>query len=261
MPIGAGSIVAAALLYLPWIAYGKWADPSHSRLLKWHLAGVTSASDEPFLRTLVRAYENASPEYLRNAREANLRRAFDIDLGARLHPGAEWRGAMRTQDFFSPTFAIGLGTLLTVAFVLVVVLRLVRKRRCETLDVSSQIVGLSLACMILWALVMFLPDGALVHTGTYVWLVVFAAVPFAWMARWSRVLATSVVVAQATYSAVVYHGPDPTLRDPALSVVPVVVLVAGVLGTIATMAVVWARSRADRADTGTAPVGAVRPRG
>jgi hypothetical protein len=92
--------------------------------------------------------------------------------------------------------------------------------------------------MITWALVMFLPDGALVHTGTYVWLIVFAAVSFAWTASWSRLAACVVLLGQTVYAAVVYNAPGPTLTDPRLEVAPLIALAAGVVVIIALLVVV-----------------------
>jgi hypothetical protein len=233
-------VVTAALLYLPWVLYGKYADPNHARLLKWHFAGVIPPDNRPFLPTLIDAYRNASMSEIMGARRANLSRVFDHGIDGRLHPGTGWQDSWRSQDFFSPTFAIGLGTLVLVfwlGFWLTGLLR--RRRRSAELTLSVVVVLACFACMIAWALVLFLPDGATVHVGTYVWLLVFAAIPFAWMARWSVRIAVPVLVAQAAYAAVVYNDPNAQFsqfRQPKFSDTFALLAAAGVVGL--TLAVV-----------------------
>jgi hypothetical protein len=255
----AAAVVVAGALYLPWLLYGKYADPNHGRLLKWHFAGVIAPDDRKFLPTLVDAYRNASWSDLVNARRANLGRVFDHDLHGRLHPGHGWTAAWRTQDFFSSTFAIGLGTLLFVGWLGYWLLCLARRRpRPRALDVSVLVALSCLACMVVWALVLFLPDGALVHVGTFVWLLVFAAVPFAWAASWSPRLASGILLLQVTYTAVVYRRPNEafaTYAEPHFSLAYAAVFTAGAL---ALMTVVAVLIRADRRPAPTAGASADR---
>lgn len=237
------------LLYLPWILYGRYADPNHSRLLKWHFAGVIAPDDRPFLPTLVDAYRHASTGYLVEARKANLARVFDHNLSSRLHPDKAWPDTWRSQDFFSSTFAIGLGTLLLVGVVIAWIVAVMRRRRTpREMGVSVLVIAACFACMVAWTLVLFFPDGATVHVGTYVWLLVFAALSFAWTARWSLGLAVVVAVIQATYAAVVYRQPNPQFVDPHFSIPFALVLVTGALGlTMTTIALIRSDRRPRRA--------------
>lgn len=245
----------AGLLYLPWTLYSKYADPNHARLLKWHFAGVIPPDERSFLPTLVDAYRDASLSQLIDVRRENLTRVFDLRFGDRFHPGASWPDPWRAQDFFSSTFAIGLGSLLGVCWLAVWLVGLSRRRAHSPEVGVSVLVGLScLACMLLWSLVLFLPDGATVHVGTFVWLLVFAAIPFAWTASRSVPLAVVVVVLQAAYAAVVYHDPHPqfaTFREPELSGTYAAVMGAGVLGLVACTAVMLVADR--RAARGGGP--------
>jgi hypothetical protein len=205
---------------------------------------VIAPDNRPFLPTLVDAYRHASTRYLLDARKTNLARVFDHDLSARLHPDKTWPDAWRSQDFFSSTFTIGLGTVLLVGLVVAwLVLTIRRRPHSREMDLSLVVIAACFACMVTWALVLFLPDGATVHVGTYVWLLVFAAVPFAWTARWSTTLAAVVALVQVTYTAIVYQEPNSHFVDPHFSTAPALVLGAGVLGLTLTIA---ATIRADR---------------
>lgn len=247
----------AVLLYLPWFLYGKYADPNHGRLLKWHFAGVIPPDNRKFLPTLVDAYQKASWSQLVDARKANLHRVFDHDLHARIHPSGNWTDIWRTQDFFSSTFAIGMGTLLFTVWLAVWLVRLLRRRpRSPELDVSVLVSLSCFACMVVWALVLFLPDGAIVHVGTYVWLLVFAAVPFAWVATWSLRLAVPVLAIQLAYTSVVYYRPHAKFADfaaPHFSTHYAALLGAGAVVLVVTVMILI---RADRSPgiVGAAPL-------
>jgi hypothetical protein len=150
-------------------------------------------------------------------REANLARVFDVDVAQRLHHGT-WPFLAREQDFFSPAFAIGLGTTVLLAFVTVALTRLLTRRATDrAIVVSVALLGGGFVSMLLWALTRFLPGSAIVHVGSYVWLLLFAAVPFAWLMRWSWPVAVLVLLAQTGYTAATYHAPSSRFPDPALS--------------------------------------------
>jgi hypothetical protein len=215
--VSAASLAAAAATYLPWVLYTRYADPSNSRLLKWHFAGVVEPNDEPFLHVLRQAYATTPVSTLWSNREANLARVFDVDVAQRLHHGT-WPFLAREQDFFSPAFAIGLGTTVLLAFVTVALTRLLTRRATDrAIVVSVALLGGGFVSMLLWALTRFLPGSAIVHVGSYVWLLLFAAVPFAWLMRWSWPVAVLVLLAQTGYTAATYHAPSSRFPDPALS--------------------------------------------
>ncbi|MGY2874216.1 hypothetical protein ACVW00_001406 [Marmoricola sp. URHA0025 HA25] len=247
------------VLYLPWELYSKYADPNYGRLLKWHFAGVIAPDKRPFLPTLVDAYRDTTLGKVLEARRANLNRVFDHRIADRLHPGGSWPDSWRSQDFFSSTFAIGLGTVLLLVWTGVWLVAVARRRpRDPSGHLSAVLVVACFVCMLAWTLVLFLPDGATVHVGTYVWLLVFAAVPFAWTATYSIRLGVLVVILQAAYAGVVYQRPNPRFSDfwtPELNLVPAVVTVVGALGIVAVVAImvradqVARRSSLDRALT------------
>lgn len=238
---------AGALLYLPWALYAKYADPNHSRLLKWHFAGVIAPDDRKFLPTLIDAYRDTTWAKVVDARQANLHRVFDHDLTHRIHPATGWTDTWRTQDFFSSTFAIGLGTVVLIGWLAVWAVGVARRREpLRELNVSVLLVLACLACMVLWALVLFIPDDATVHVGTYVWLLVFAAVPFAWASTRSLLLGVVVLLVQTAYAVVVYNRPHAKFSDfaqPHLQTSYVLLAVVGLAGLLTTIAVLLVNDR------------------
>ena len=173
LAVAAGPAVRAALLaagaavalYLPWHLYGLIADPSTGRLLKWHLAGVVQPNDEGVLETMVESYRSTSPELLWDARLSNLAVIFDVDLSGRLDSGPGWLGRVWAQDFFSTSFALGIGSLLTVALLVTSLWSLLARRRSGDSAAprprrdtqAALVVWLSLVSIVLWALLMFVP--------------------------------------------------------------------------------------------------------
>jgi hypothetical protein len=53
---------SSALLYAPWIAYQHWVDPPGDRLLKWHLAGQISITNQDAASAIAKSYESAGFE-------------------------------------------------------------------------------------------------------------------------------------------------------------------------------------------------------
>lgn len=52
----ATAVVAAAVIYLPWVAYQHWGDPPGDRLVKWMLAGNPAVDNTPALTAIRHAY-------------------------------------------------------------------------------------------------------------------------------------------------------------------------------------------------------------
>jgi hypothetical protein len=51
------TFAVAALVYCPWVAYQSFYDPPGNRLIKWHLAGVTSLDESrPSVKAIVEEY-------------------------------------------------------------------------------------------------------------------------------------------------------------------------------------------------------------
>lgn len=235
----AGAAIAVSVIYLPWIAYGKFADPSHDRLLKWHLAGHIPPDYSTFLYRFVQAYASTPVRELIAARVSNIQRVLDVSFIARL--GKDGIAASREQDFFSTPWAIGLGSILLVGFLCTAVgLRVRRVKLTERGRTSVIVLIASLASMFAWSLILFLPDAALVHQGSYIWLLIFAAIPFAWLVEKRPGLAFVVFLVQLTYAVVAYAGP--IAGHPAhVSVAALALTITGAIGV--TVACVSRRRR------------------
>lgn len=251
------AVGAVALLTAPWSAYTTWADPGHGRLVKWHLAGLTAADDRPFLTVLRESYAGLSVREVVDARLANLRSLIDPALGTYLDRDAPgWVLAWRLRDFFSPLPALGLGWVLATAFLAFSLLRARRTVRDGPIGpwwAATWVMWLSVASAVCWVGAMFGAGSTVVHTGSYIWLVILAAVPFAFLAdtvRWGAVAGVVVIVAQAAYTGSVYWsmaahsaaaGPIPV--PPQVMSTPMLgLMILGLLGVVACVGFEW-RSR------------------
>jgi hypothetical protein len=50
------AVASAFILYAPWQAYQRWADPPGNRLVKWQIGGVAEITDKGVLSTIVDGY-------------------------------------------------------------------------------------------------------------------------------------------------------------------------------------------------------------
>src|SRR5690606_32261928 len=76
----AAAMAAFAVLYLPWMAYQKFADPPGDRLVKWHLAGVQEVDPRPLGEVLREAYASQTPATFLANKQANVD-ALTLGLG------------------------------------------------------------------------------------------------------------------------------------------------------------------------------------
>lgn len=177
------AVGAAAAVYLPWMFFQRIVSPPGDRLLKWHLAGVVRVDDRSLLTALVDQYASTPLDELVGARLSNLTTAFRLDLFAGWdvwNPG--WLDRMQHAQFFSTTAALGIGSVLLIAMLVRAALDRRLWKRDEALRDGVKVVGATVACMLLWALLLFSPEAATVHQGSQAWMLIFAAVPFAWLA-------------------------------------------------------------------------------
>ncbi|WP_203580587.1 hypothetical protein [Microbacterium hibisci] len=202
----AGAIAAFALIYAPWIAFQRIVAPPGDRLLKWHLAGVVEVDDRSFLRALVDQYAASSWMELLQVRASNLATA----LWPQSLEGADvwrdgWQDRAQHAAFFNTAAAIGLGAALVGGVLVTALISRIRHRRDDRLHDAAGLSLLMLACIVLWSLVLFQPEAAIVHQGSQAWLMILSAVAFGWVAftRWR--LATWIILpAQALWTIVVF---------------------------------------------------------
>lgn len=204
-------------VYLPWLAYQRFADSPGDRLARWHLAGVIPIDPRPFLQTLIESYRALSPANWWSARTANLVAIFDPNplSGVRCFCADDVL-TRRTAEFFTTSAALGLAYPLLVLVLLLVVVRRIRRRSDEFDRRLLVSVALSLACIALWWLMMFLPGSTIVHQGSHVWILLLVAAPAVWLAHRRLVLGWVAVGVQAVLSGLLYLPlPGGSSRDAA----------------------------------------------
>jgi hypothetical protein len=67
----AGAALAFVVLYSPWIAYQKFADPPGDGLLKMHLAGASNVDPRPLSRAIIDSYRELTPLVVAKIRASN----------------------------------------------------------------------------------------------------------------------------------------------------------------------------------------------
>ncbi len=162
--------VAAATAFaiaLPWILYQTFVDPPGDRLLKWHLAGVTQVDSRSFAETVHDAYAAVTLEELVQNRYANLKSL----VGPPGFPQLVWYAstvglndqdvvALRTWQFFHIVSALGVLALAPLAWLMP---RAWRKREFAS---SLLLFAVCLLTVVPWVLLIFVPGGTLIHTGS-----------------------------------------------------------------------------------------------
>jgi hypothetical protein len=241
---------AAVVAYLPWAAYGAIADPTTNRLLKWHLGGRMEPTDRSLTQVLVDAYTKTPVSDLLHHRWTNLRLILDPQLAGRWSNDPGWVARVREQDFFATGLALGLGALFLVGFLARTFVRVRDGQRPDPADRLRVVIVLaSLLCILVWALLMFQEEGAAVHQGSYAWVLVLLAVPFASISCRSPALGVGAIAMSVLYAQLVYLTPTTALAGR-LSHVALMTLLGGAL--VSGAAVRWA-STDDLRDPGPAP--------
>ena len=222
-PKALATVVATFLVwYLPWVLYGKFFDPPADRLLKTHLAGVGNVDPRPFGQVLYHAYAQSTWGDLLAARSSNLKsiwgdqRAYWQTIGEfvrnlrylfRGDPSAAEAASrsIASQEFFQFLPCLGLfmfGPLFYCARWLT--LRWRGRPPDRTLAAAGYAWALVLLTVLVWCCLLFSPNAALVHQGSYfpVLLAFFASILSFWAV--SPVWAKAAVILQTSLSLLVY---------------------------------------------------------
>lgn len=203
---------AAVLSYLPWAAYGAVADPTTNRLLKWHLGGRMEPTDQSLSQVLVDAYTTTPAGELLHNRWTNVRLILDPQLAGRWSNDPGWVARVREQDFFATGLALGLGTLFLAWLLGRAVVRARAGHRPDPAErLRVVIVLVSLLSILIWGLLMFQEEGAAVHQGSYAWVLVLLAVPFASLADRHRAVGIGAIAVSVLYAQLVYLSPTSAL--------------------------------------------------
>ena len=100
---------------------------------------------------------------------------------------------------------LSLALFVLLAMVVVGVVGLLRRRRASVLARRIYRINLlMLLCVVVWGLVLFRSDGAVVHQGSHVWIVIFLATSYVWLENWNRWVAFAVLAAQGLLTAIFY---------------------------------------------------------
>ena len=114
-------------------------------------------------------------------------------------------GARRFHEYYDSSAVLSLALFVLLAMVVVGVVGLLRRRRASVLARRIYRINLlMLLCVVVWGLVLFRSDGAVVHQGSHVWIVIFLATSYVWLENWNRWVAFAVLAAQGLLTAIFY---------------------------------------------------------
>lgn len=167
---------AAAIVYAPWTTYQKLADPPGDRLLKYHLAGRTAIDPRDSLTVIAEAYAQTSLDQIVRKKGSNLRvlvgdfsnlpsnlATAAREAGAGDLRAAYWRfvNAVQGGAFFHLLQSLG------VLAAGVPFLWLARRSAPTFATAGRYCLVASFATIAVWCLLMFGPEGCVVHQGSY----------------------------------------------------------------------------------------------
>ncbi|WP_382307447.1 hypothetical protein [Herbiconiux sp. UC225_62] len=219
--VGIGLVV-----YAPWIAYQRFVDPPGDRLLKWHLAGVTAIDPRPFLDVVSDEYSQLSFLQVVANRLQNLSTVFGSDQFGRLSAGRfDGTTFVRVEDYTSTVLAISVIGVVLLVMMTVSLAGRIRSLTSSELQRLLIVAGMMLSVLI-WALVLFTPNSAIVPHGSHAWLLVFTTIPFCWLLERAPRTGVVLLVVQALLLTGVYFR-DIYAEAPRFSPAAFVVTVAG----------------------------------
>jgi hypothetical protein len=210
MIYGAAALLA---LYGPWMLYQNFIEPPGNRLLKWHLAGVTSIDDRSFLQALRDSYGALTWHDYWQGKRQHLDSLVALWPNGLLDPlfgpfTGKWSPeSVRASDFFALVPSLHLFAIAVI--VAIVLLPFVpRPQR----GIGLRMLVAILATLVAFVLLIFTPGQTINHQGTYA--VQVLATTFAFMvltlhAWWLALLfvAAQAVTISATYAFSLKHDP------------------------------------------------------
>lgn len=148
-----------ALWLLPWTAYQKFYDPPGNHLLKWHLAGDIEIDDRSFLQALCDAYSTMTISKFASNKWENSKALFGSDCKpvAFIWPSRE-------DQFYHVFKTLGV---LNAGWLALIALAGLWSADIASLKRGAMLLAMALASMLLWILVLYLPGGTVIHSGSY----------------------------------------------------------------------------------------------
>ena len=172
----AGSALVAFLLYSPWLAYQRWVDPPGDRLLKYHLAARTAVDPRGAFTVVAEAYRRAPADQIIHNKLSNFRVLAgdfsdllpNLALSLREATQGEGRAAywrlvnvVQGGAFFHLLQSLGILLLGLPG------LWLVRNFNRPASDAGFYCVQTATVSVVIWCLLMFGPEAAVIHQGSY----------------------------------------------------------------------------------------------
>lgn len=160
LPRVAAAALAGALFMIPWMAYQQYYDPPGNMIPKFHLAGVMTVDDRSTLQAIKDAYGSVTAgEYLRGRWE-NLKEQ-GLVLGKFTARGpVEW---VQWQQYFHHLPALDF---LVAGLILFLGSRRARARHAAAFDLTP-LTWYTFAAILIWLWLLFLPNTAWVHHGSF----------------------------------------------------------------------------------------------
>jgi len=210
-----GALAVFILMSLPWAAYQKFYDPPGNRLIKWHLGGAIPIDSRSSGETLRDSYGTLTfHQWLQN-RRGNLQVSLFLDRpqADTFQSVAGLQYYLTSEGFFRITAVLGL---LNIGFVVLVASCLMKKHRGPP-DGSAcgELLLMNIGCYLIWIVLMFRPDSAIVHQGSYAMIILFMMIAALGITKLPPWISLSLLACQWTFFtfAYLYYFPVPVIMD------------------------------------------------
>lgn len=216
-----------AVLALPWTAYQRLYDPPGNRLLKWHLAGQIEPDARGVWQSLRENYAKLDLRAHLTARASNF--AAQVGHWPSLFTLSERdRVTRRNAEFFHTSRA-----LTWWAFAAVLAPLAWRRLRGAASLRRAHLAGLLWVALTIpvWCLLMFAPQSAILHQGSYAMMLAAFALLSSWFDLASRWLLGAVAVLQSITFLTAWAVPSPVVGG-APRYFPLVLAAAAGLGLV-----------------------------
>jgi len=169
-----GAAATALLLFAPWMAYQHWADPPGDRLLKYHLANRQAIDPRGALTVIAEAYRQTPAAVIARNKWSNVyvlagdftdllpntgRAVVEFAKGDWARAWWRFGDTVRGGAFFHLLQSLG--------FLVIGLPFLWLARRQPAAAAAGYCVRVVLASGVVWCTLMFGPEGAVIHQGTY----------------------------------------------------------------------------------------------
>ncbi len=194
------SWIAASCLFLvfalPWIAFQKFYAPPGNRLIKWHLAGQVDIDHRGTWQTLKESYSALSWNEILAARASNFKLQSPGNWGLWPDFSRSHAADRRHHEFFNLLRAMTWWLMGAAALPIA----LVRWRDRINWRNHFNFALWSLGSLVVWCLLLFLPNNAVIHQGSYALPIVFFTLLSGWMElAWSWVIVGILALQAASF--------------------------------------------------------------